>query len=213
MARAGLRPPVPMVTTRSPWRTTDIRVNEQLAGSSAEFTQTRRASPASNTARFTAGSSVAAVASQAPSRSAGAKRRSATVRRPASGQARTSSPTSGATTWTCGPGGEQRLDLAGRDPAGAHDDAAAPVDEQVHRVARRDRRRVPAPDGPGSPTSDVLSGAAGRSEDLELGREVDLAQRDPFRDGHDRGREVEDRADARLDQAVGDLLAAARAWR
>ena len=55
VARAGLRPPVPMVTTRSPWRTTDMRVNEQLAGSSAEFTQIRRASPASNTAWSTAG--------------------------------------------------------------------------------------------------------------------------------------------------------------
>ena len=40
VARAGLRPPVPIVTTRSPWRTTDMRVNEQLSGSSAEFTQT-----------------------------------------------------------------------------------------------------------------------------------------------------------------------------
>ena len=70
-ARAGLRPPVPMVTTRSPWRTTDVSVNEQLAGSSAEFTQTRRASPASNTARSTAGTPVAVVASQASSRSAG----------------------------------------------------------------------------------------------------------------------------------------------
>ena len=40
-ASAGLRPPVPTVTTRSPRRTTDISVKEQLAGSSALFTQTR----------------------------------------------------------------------------------------------------------------------------------------------------------------------------
>ena len=41
-ASAGLRPPVPIATTRSARRTTDISVKEQLAGSSALFTQTRR---------------------------------------------------------------------------------------------------------------------------------------------------------------------------
>ena len=54
-ARAGLRPFVPIVTTISPRRTTDMRVNEQFAGSSAEFTQIRRASPAANTAWLTVG--------------------------------------------------------------------------------------------------------------------------------------------------------------
>jgi hypothetical protein len=87
----------------SPRRTTDISVNEQLLGSSAEFTQTRRSSPAWNTARFTAGSSVAVVANQASPRSAGSKPRSRTLIRPASRHARTSSPSRGATTVTSAP--------------------------------------------------------------------------------------------------------------
>src|SRR5258708_35147498 len=68
VASAGLRPPVPIATTRSPWRTTDISVKEQLAGSSAEFTKSRRSSPARLTAAFTLGWEVAVTASQASSR-------------------------------------------------------------------------------------------------------------------------------------------------
>src|SRR5215207_9561073 len=47
-------------------------------------------------------------------------------------------------------------------------------------------------------------------QDLELDREVDLAQRDAGRCAHDGGGEVEDRRDARVDEAVGDLLRGVR---
>ena len=102
-ASAGLRPPVPIVTTRSPLRTTDIRVNEQFSGSSAELTQTWRSSAAANTAWSTSGSPVAVVASQAPSRSAGSNFRSSSRSLPASAHSRTSGVASGATTWTSAP--------------------------------------------------------------------------------------------------------------
>ena len=102
-ASAGLRPPVPTVTTRSPRRITDISVKEQLAGSSALLTQTRAASPAAWTAALTPGSSVAVSASHAPSRSAPRNGRSCSTSRPASAQFRTSAPTAGATTSTAAP--------------------------------------------------------------------------------------------------------------
>ena len=128
------------VTTRSPWRTTDISVNEQLAGSSAEFTQTRRASPASNTARSTAGHAGGGDGEPGAVEVGGRR----TAARPRSGgrasaQARTSSPTLGRDHVDVGPGAEERLDLAGGDPAGADDHAAAAGDHEVHRVARQSR--------------------------------------------------------------------------
>ena len=123
-----------MVTTISPRRTTDMRVNEQFAGSSAELTQIRRASPASNTARFTAGTSVAVMTSQAPSRSAGANGRSSRVSRPGVGPGPDLVADLGGDDVHVGAGVEQRLDLAGGDPPGADHDAAPAGDEQVHRV-------------------------------------------------------------------------------
>ena len=103
-ARAGLRPPVPTVTTRSPRRTTDIRVNEQLAGSSAAL----HPDPAG-----LAGLEDRPVDRRGRSwRRWRARRRRGRRRRrpaprpsggPASSHARTSSPSSGATTWTSAP--------------------------------------------------------------------------------------------------------------
>ena len=43
-------------------------------------------------------------------------------------------------------------------------------------------------------------------QDLQLGREVDLAERDALGHRHDRGREVEDGADTGGDQPFGHLL-------
>ena len=216
-ARAGLRPPVPIVTTRSPWRTTDISVNEQFSGSSAEFTQMRRSSAAANTAWSTSGSPVAVVASQAPSRSAGSNSRSARVERPGVGPGAHLAPHVGRDDVHVGASVEERLDLAGGDAAGADDDAAATRDHQVHRIAgdrgrprrvahRRQRRRRGSPlrlvgRGPALVAALLVEG-----QDLQLDREVDLAQRDAGRRAHDGGREVEDRRDARVDEAVGHLL-------
>ena len=90
-----------------------------------------------------------------------------------------------------------------------------PRDEEVHRVAgdrgpasRRSSARGPA-------ASPLRARRARRrrvapllveGQDLQLDREVDLAQRHAVGHGHDRRREVEDRRDAGVDEAVGHLL-------
>ena len=104
VARAGLRPPVPIVTTRSPWRTTD-RQGERAVGGVVGRVHPHPAGLAGVEHRpVDAGSPVAVMASQAPSRSPGANgalvEREPARRRP---RPRTSAPTSGATTWTSAP--------------------------------------------------------------------------------------------------------------
>ena len=188
--RRGCGRSVPMVTTRSPWRTTDMSVNEQFAGSSAELTQTRRASPASKTDRSTSG--VAGGGRRRARRRRGRRGRSAAprhvtrARRPPSRGPR--SHGSGAMTCTAASAPEQAVDLAGGDPARADDDAPPPGDDEVHRdspasrpatgagsTARRRRlgvirltSRRPVLD----PAVRLVEG-----QDLQLDGEVDLAQR------------------------------------
>ena len=123
-----------MDTTISPRRTTDMSVNEQFAGSSAEFTKMRRASPATNTARLTSGSSVAVTTSHAPSTSSGSKPlgegEPALV-----GPGPHLGPDFRSDHPDVGPGLEQRLDLAGGDPPGPHHHAPPAGHQQVHRIS------------------------------------------------------------------------------
>ena len=160
------------------------------------------------------GSSVAVSASQAPSRSAGSNARS--VQHEAAGvgpgphlgdRRRARPPSTSAPRSSSGSilRAAMRPAPTTTHPAAAH--------QQVHRVAgeRRDgrasrpathrrvrssraRRRVGA-------APELVEG-----EDLQLDREVDLAHRHAVGHGEHRGREVEDRGDAGVDEAVGDLL-------
>ena len=154
VASAGLRPPVPIATTRSPWRTTDMSVNEQLAGSSAALTQIRRASPAAKTSAFTAGSSVAAVASHAPSRSSAVKARSSRVSRPSSCHARTSSSTCEATTCTVAPAASSASILRAAIRPAPTTTHRRPSDQEVHRVPEQ-----PAPGACGAGPLVLASGS------------------------------------------------------
>ena len=195
VASAGLRPPVPIVTTRSPWRTTDIRVNEQFAGSSAEFTQTRRASPASKTAWSTVGiagggggepgvvevGGLERRARPASSRPASAHAAHLVADRRARPRARRRPPSSSAS-----------ILRAAMRPAPTTTQRR-PGDDEVHRVAG-DRRPRPS-SSPSRGASAVRRSRATRrrcaallveGQDLQLDREVDLAQRHAVGRGHDR---------------------------
>ena len=212
VARAGLRPPVPTVTTRSPRRTTDMRVNEQLAGSSAEFTQMRRASPASNTAWSTAGTPVAVVASQAPSRSSGSnvplRHREAPGVGPGpdlvddrGGDDERRRPRRRAGPRSCGPRSDRRRPPRSADPAppGSPGSPRSPGDRTRTRRSSGHRRGGVAV----APVSgEPVSGESRRrvapllveGQDLQLDGEVDLAQRHARGRGDDRRGEVQDRA-------------------
>ena len=171
------------LTTRSPRRTTDMSVNEQFAGSSARV-HPHPAGLAGLEHRAVDGGIAGGGGREPGAVEVGGRERplGRASSRPASAQARTSSPTSGATTCTSAPGVEQRLDLAGRDAAGARPPRTAgrrprgspgsrraPARPVARRRRSRRRRRVARP-------SDVAALLV-EGQDLQLDREVDLAQR------------------------------------
>ena len=153
-ASAGLWPG----WTRSPAGAPDPggagRVNVQRAGSSALLTQTPAASPSSNTAWLTAGSSVPRppAGSRRPRR--GSYGRSSQV----TGSARTSGRTSGATT---GPSPPPQGAPAPSSPRRSHPPrpAPAPLEHQVHRV--RATSRASSYSAAVGPTSANGSGTTG----------------------------------------------------
>src|SRR5581483_276657 len=102
-ATPGARPDVPPATSRSPRRSTAIGRADDASPSDATLTKQQAASAATTTARFTAGSSVAATQNQAPATSPASKGRRARASRPASAQPAISSDGAGATTSTRAP--------------------------------------------------------------------------------------------------------------
>ena len=209
-ASAGLRPPVPIATTRSARRTTDISVNEQLAGSSALLTQTR-ARLARREHRRVDRRVVGGGEREPGAVEVGGLRTRRSTQRAAArvGPGPHLGADRGRDDDDLGAEVEQRLDLAGRDAA------------RRRRPRPAGRGRAGSPGSPASPgASDPLIPAVARGrrrrggaapqlvegEDLQLDREVDLAHRDALGHREHRGREVEDRADAGGDEPVGDLL-------
>ena len=211
------------VTTRSPRRTTDISVNEQFAGSSAQLTQTRRASPASNTAAVDRGIVGGGDASQAPSRSAGSNARSASSSRarvgPAPAPRRRPRARPRATS---APAVEQRLDLAGRDrPAADHHARAGRATSRftgypasAGRVARR-RHGQPAPFTRRLGAAPCRAGAVGRrTGSAARSRGRPCAATRPSGTASTAGAKLRIDVTPGVDQAVGDVLRGARrAWR
>ena len=166
-----------------------MSVNEQFAGSSAEFTQIRRASPASKTARLTAG--IVGRGDREPGvvEIRGLERPLRHRDAAGVGPGPDLVADRGGDHVDLGAGLEQRLDLAGRDPAGA-DDHAPPVRARAGSPGTPTTRRRFAParaltpplTAGGTASREIATARLVEGEDLQLDREVDLAQRDAVGD-------------------------------
>src|SRR5690606_16084426 len=204
LAVVGDAAPVDTATVTGPLRRTAGKVRSPRVPSPARLTSAPAACAAASASASTSGEPVATTTTRAPATSAASKGRRCTSTRPSASSGSRDGSTRGATTVTCAPASTRVR--ARRAPTG-------PAPTTTHRCPATRSCTGSPPSRPTVPCSPLPSTPSAcraallvEGQDLQLDRHVHVAHQ------HVRGhvqhgrREVEDRADARLDQALGGVL-------